>query len=61
MTAEADSRRSERPILRRLDAVDLEHRRRHLRETTMAERVEEALSLGELAAELRRGMLEARR
>ena len=47
--------------LRQLDAIDLEQRRRHYRETTMAQRLEEALGLGELAEELRRGMLEARR
>ncbi|MCL4287969.1 MAG: hypothetical protein KJ006_10030 [Thermoleophilia bacterium] len=61
MAAEADSRATERRRLRRLDALDLEYRRRRHRATTPAQRLEEALSLGELAAELRRGVLEARR
>lgn len=52
---------SERRSLRQLEAVELEQRRRHLHETTMTERLEEALRLGELARELRRGMIEARR
>jgi hypothetical protein len=58
---EADSPTTERRRLRQLDVVDLEQRRRQYRGTTMAQRLDEALSLGELAAELRRGMLEARR
>ena len=59
MSAEAESSRDEFQAFQQLDAVDLEQRRRHLRETTMAERIEEALRLGELARELRQGMVRA--
>jgi hypothetical protein len=59
MSAEAESSSDELEAFRQLDAVDLEQRRRHLRETTMAERIEEALRLGELARELRQGMVRA--
>jgi hypothetical protein len=61
MARESVSGMTERRRLRQLDAIDLEQRRRHYRATTMAQRLEEAVSLGELTAELRRGMLEARR
>jgi hypothetical protein len=61
VAGDADSRTTEQRRWRQLDAIDLEQRRRHYRETTMAQRIEEALSLSELAAELRRATLGAHR
>lgn len=47
----------EAAALRELDDLAAEGRRRRFRETTMEERIETALQLGELAAELRAGVV----
>ncbi len=45
--------------MRELDAIALAERRRRFRETTMSERIEAALELSGLAAELRAGVRRA--
>lgn len=47
--------------MRELDAIALAERRRRFRETTMSERIEAALELSGLAAELRAGVRRAAR
>lgn len=47
----------EAAALRELDDVAAEERRRRFLETTMEERIETALQLSELAAELRAGVV----
>ncbi|GIK78600.1 MAG: hypothetical protein EDQ89_01285 [Acidobacteria bacterium] len=61
MAAGADRPRGRGRGFERLETADLEQRRRQLLETTMAERIEQALLLGDLARDLRRGMTEALR
>jgi hypothetical protein len=45
----------------RMEAATLAYRRRHYRETTPGQRIEEAIELSELAMELREAMLRAER
>lgn len=52
--------RSSRRPLDRLDQAAVRERALRFRETTMAERLETSLELGDLARELRAGMLKAR-
>ena len=52
----ANKRPEEAAALRELDDLSIEERRRRFRETTMGERIEAALQLSELAAELRDGI-----